>query len=107
MAKVLSEGKGGVPPPSEASGAAAKKEEVFDWVQLRKELDTDQNTGRAQKDRVGALEKFKHKFSENPIVPIGKEERSKVQASSKNRLLCSMSYSVRTTLTRIVNLTSI
>lgn len=41
--------------------------EKFDWVQLKAELDAPHgNSNETSKD------KFKRKFMENPLVPVGK-----------------------------------
>lgn len=41
-------------------------EEVFNWVQTRKEVDLTEFNVESTSD------KFKRKFKENPLVPIGK-----------------------------------
>ena len=61
------------------SSVASSKEvggDTFDWVQLKKELDTDQVTGKLRADTMSItnMEKFKMRFWENPLIPIGKEK---------------------------------
>ncbi len=63
------EGKG-----SPVGGAADKKaEETFDWLELRRQLDTDRKSGLGYSDSVSATEKFQRKFRENPLVPAGED----------------------------------
>jgi len=55
----------------ENKSASQQEEQTFDWLQLKRELDTDA-IGRPMPDQVNAKEKFMFKFRENPLVPVGK-----------------------------------
>lgn len=53
------------------SKSDAQKEETFDWIELHKQIGSDQETGQQQRDQVSTRDKFVRKFKENPFVPIG------------------------------------
>lgn len=42
----------------------------MDWVQLQKEIRTDQDTGEVHRELE--KDKFIRKFRENPMIPVGK-----------------------------------
>ncbi len=48
-------------------------EEDFDWLQLRRELDRSRE-GDVFPDKETGMDKFRRKFKENPLIPIGKSK---------------------------------
>ncbi len=52
-----------------------EQQESFDWVQLRTELDRNQDTGEMHREKITTVDKFKRKFAENPFIPIGARQK--------------------------------
>ena len=47
------------------------KEEPFDWINLKKQLEVSSDGKTVHPEHEPTWEKFKRRFKENPLIPIG------------------------------------
>ena len=78
--------------PAAAAAAAAsatlkkkEEEETFDWLELRHALDHDKD-GLRHMDHTTDKEKFIKLFKQNPFIPVGKLQGSRLLLSPQ--LIC-------------------